>query len=274
MKRQSLRLGFGEYVFRAQRLERELFIRAVFKVVPEASSQITAALRYAANQTDEHCARTRIVTLRAVFAKMLIDHHVIERVALARGSTPRDLIIELGTFAGRVNEYINGLAARWHLTDDWCRELLFQVAMFGCPVHYFAKIEQAPFQIEDDGWDYTAISYSQFEDHILARVKQKLSEYRIRAETEARGRGLTKTVEKREPEHYKWLVRHVVKDEPIFQIWRSLLRNRKKRQPGEPSRQSVRQAIERTAVEIGLSLCHEETRIDTLPAAGAPAQNS
>jgi hypothetical protein len=193
---------------------------------------------------------------------------IIQRAPLPEGKTPRDIIIELEIFTSRLNEYINELAARWHLTDNWCWQLLFQIAMFGQPVRHFAKIEKSSFQFEDEGWDYTTVPYAQFEDRILAQVKQKLSEYRINAENEAAAHGLPKTTEKRERVHYRWLARYQVKGESATDIWGSLQNGEKRATP-----RAIQKAIHDTAESIGLTL--RQTRVQVgLPSCELRAQPS
>jgi hypothetical protein len=156
----------------------------------------------------------------------------------------------------------------WQLNDEWCFEYaLMWVLLYR---HYspsfsdadpetWAAAQNSPnrapsIHFECPGWDCTSETRQEFEARVLKYAEQALREDRDGADRKARAVGLELVSEKRNPEHFNWLARYQCRNESVAKIWKSLLKNPRKRGPGEPSRQSVRQAIERTATEIGLTL--------------------
>ena len=111
----------------------------------------------------------------------------------------------------------------------------------------------APFHFIHYGLDLRTTTRADYEAGIRVAFDRNLRGYCDFMEQSARSSGLEKRDSKRNDEHYDWLARCLL-GESQANIWRSALRNTRYRQRGDPSRQAVRQAIRKTADELGLDI--------------------
>jgi hypothetical protein len=111
-------------------------------------------------------------------------------------------------------------------------------------------------------WDVTTTTRSNYEAEARAAFERQLRFYCNLLEEDARRARFEQTPEKRNPDHYRWLARNYCLGETPAHLWRSLLRNPKRRHPDEPTRRAVEKAIHDTARVLGLSL-HKPKKMRT-----------
>jgi len=215
VKREPLRLGRGEYTASARDLEREEFIEAIFKVVPESGTLMDEALN------------------------LLSDR--------------RDTPFVWDEFRERITQTAVAWAKRWHLLDDWCVRIAVELCSVRSARDDWLERWFRPLYFEYPAPSTTGYTRAKFRQAVHARLDQILDKYCDDLERWADAR-FDKMPDKRSAAHFAWLARHVAGGESMPDIWRSLLQNHKRRSPGELSRQAVVKAIEQTAADIGLTL--------------------
>lgn len=147
---------------------------------------------------------------------------------------------------------------RYHLTDPWCGDVVFDLAFLGrlgdkciAPKLDPSQLKQeyglTPLRFELRTWDFTDSTRETFEAQARAAFEQALHDYCDDAERKARDLNFERVPEKRNPEHFRWLARYQVKGESAGDIWRSLNGDSR-------SRRAVEKAIRDTASDIGLTL--------------------
>jgi hypothetical protein len=153
---------------------------------------------------------------------------------------------------------------QWGLTEPWfdecalvelcsyCEKELMPERPAGDPSLRMLKAlgyeEPPPFSFSKGRWDPTGERRAVYEAHARQSFDAALKNHLDAAEKEARARGLRRTPEKREAEHFAWLARVYLNGETPAQVWRSLPRGDRR------SRRAVEQAIKRLAKFIGTDL--------------------
>ena len=161
----------------------------------------------------------------------------------------------------KVRKAAKAWCARWGLVDPWCVDLAHDTALGWLrePERKGSWAEEAWEWIHEDsfprwrdlkfefrGWRMVRKTWKDFEAAALASYEKYLDEYRREAELGAATHlGLVRTKTKRQPDHFLWLARHVLRRETPSEIARF---------SADASADSVRKAIGRLARDIDLTL--------------------
>jgi GNAT superfamily N-acetyltransferase len=173
-----------------------------------------------------------------------------------------DLLATLRRVTADDAHALSSWAKRWHLTDSWCLALARDTARWyaeqpDAPGWEFEgkaifagmfPLAIEPLQLGLVYYDPTWRGRGIFKKHVLERVARAVDDYCDGIEAAAREAGLKRVLRKRETEHFDWLVRYQIKDEP----YASIAQNASYKFKG--GRQTVRKAIVDLAEQLELTL--------------------